>query len=322
MIRNVLARICAGVFLLGSGAYAQDFPNRPVRLIVASPPGGGTDLIARGIGKKLAEKWGQSVVIDNRAGGDGAIGAGVAARSAPDGYTLLMIISTHTVLPSLKTSVPYDMAQDFAPVILLAEAPNLIVVHPSLPVKSVTELIALAKKQPGKLNYAGPGTGGPAHLAAELFNRLAGTTMTHIPYKGTGPALIDLIGGHLSLMFPTMSGAMVHVRTGKLRALAVTSEKRSPAVPELPTVMESGLKGYVFVSWFGLVTRAGTPKPVVDKLFADTAAVLGTEEMKVLLDGAGTQAAARDPVAFAAYIDAELKKWSRVVADAQLKIAD
>lgn len=316
------ATVCTAVLLAGCSVHAQDFPSRAVKVIVTSPPGGGTDLIARAIGKKLAEKWGQSVVIDNRSGGDGAIGAGVAARTPPDGYTLLMIISTHTVLPSLKSSVPYDMIQDFAPVIRIAEAPNVIVVHPSLPVKSVADLIALAKKQPGKLNYAGAGTGGPAHLAGELFNRLAGTQMTHIPYKGTGPALIDLIGGHLSLMFPTISGAMIHVRTGKLRALAVTSVKRAPAVPELPTVAESGLKGYEFVSWYGMVTRAGTPKPVVDKVYSDIVAVLENEEVKTLLDGAGAQLSINDPAAFAVYINAELKKWSRVVEDAKLKIAD
>lgn len=322
MLRTKAMLICACLLAAANLACAQDFPNRPVRMIVPYPSGGGTDLIARVIGRKLTEKWGQSVVIDNRPGGDGAIGAGIAARTPPDGYTFVMIISTHAVLPSLKSRIPYDMHQDFTPVILVAEAPNLVVVHPSLPVRTIAELIALAKKQPGQLNYAGAGIGGPSHLAGELFNRLAGTTMRYIPYKGTGPALIDLLGGHTSVMFPAMSGAIIHVRSGKLRALAVTSAQRTAALPELPTVAASGLKGYEFVGWYGLLTRKGTPKPVVDKVYADTAAVLGIDEVKTLLANEGAQTVAADPEAFAAYINAEMKKWSRIIADAKLRIPD
>jgi tripartite-type tricarboxylate transporter receptor subunit TctC len=232
-------------------------------MIVTFPPGGGADLLARIVARQLTEKWGQTVQVDNRAGGDGAIGAAVGAKAAPDGYTVLMIISTHTVLPSMKSELNYDVVKDFQPVIRMAEAPNAVVVHPSFPARTIPELIAIAKKNPGKLDYPGSGFGGPAHLAGVLFDRMAGTQMTFIPYKGAGPSLIALIGGQVHVMFPAITGSLPHVRAGKLRALGVTSEQRLTILPDVPPVGDT-LKGYVFVGWYGLVVPAGTPSAIVD----------------------------------------------------------
>ena len=313
-----LPALASAVALVAAPACAQDYPARTVRMIVTFPPGGGADLLARIVGKQLTEKWGQTVQVDNRAGGDGANGAAIGAKAAPDGYTVLMIISTHTVLPSLKSELSYDIAKDFLPVIRMAEAPNAIVVHPSFPARNIPELIAVAKKNPGKLDYPGSGFGGPAHLAGVLFDRMAGTQMTFIPYKGTGPSLIALIGGQVHIMFPAITGALPHVRAGKLRALGVTSEKRLPILAEVPAVGES-LKGYVFVGWYRFVVPAGTPAAIADKIYADTAAALGNPEIKTFLAGEGLTAAISNPAQFAAYIAAELKKSARLVADAGLQ---
>jgi len=314
----VMAAI-TGLLAAAGTTVAQDYPNRTVRMIVTFPPGGGADLLARVVAKQLTEKWGQSVLVENRGGGDGAIGAAVASKSQPDGYTLLMVISTHTVLPSMKSSLAYDIVQDFAPIVRMTEAPNIVVVHPSFPAKTIPELVAVAKKNPGKLDYPGSGLGGPAHLAGVLFDRIAGTKLNFIPYKGAGPSLIALMGGQVHLMFPAITGALPHVRSGKLRALGVTSEKRSPVMAELPTVAEAGLKGYVFVGWYGLVSRTGTPQAIVDKVHADTAAVLQQAETKSFLANEGLTLALSNPQEFAAYIGAELKKAARLVADAGLE---
>ncbi len=298
--------------------FAQDYPARSVRMLVTFPPGGGADLLARIVARQLTEKWGQTVQVDNRAGGDGAIGAAVGAKAAPDGYTVLMIISTHTVLPSMKNELNYDVIKDFQPVIRMAEAPNAVVVHPSFPAKTIPELIAVAKKNPGKLDYPGSGFGGPAHLAGVLFDRMAGTQLTFIPYKGAGPSLIALIGGQVHLMFPAITGSLPHVRSGKLRALAVTSEQRLAILPGIPAVGET-LKGYVFVGWYGLVAPAGTPLPIVDKIYTDTAALLGNPETKTFLAGEGLTAAINNPAQFGTYIATEVKKSARLVADAGLQ---
>jgi tripartite-type tricarboxylate transporter receptor subunit TctC len=315
-MRNIL--LAAFVALAAAPAAAQDYPARTVRMIVTFPPGGGADLLARIVGRQLTEKWGQTVQVDNRAGGDGAIGAAVGAKAAPDGYTVLMIISTHTVLPSLKSELNYDVAKDFQPVIRMAEAPNAVVVHPSFPTRTIPELIAIAKKNPGKLDYPGSGFGGPAHLAGVLFDRMAGTQMTFIPYKGAGPSLIALIGGQVHVMFPAITGSLPHVRAGKLRALGVTSEQRLPILPDVPPVGET-LKGYVFVGWYGLVVPAGTPVAIVDRIYADTSAVLGNPEIRTFLAGEGLTAAIGNPAQFTNYIAAELKKSARLVTAAGLQ---
>ncbi|MBI2291025.1 MAG: tripartite tricarboxylate transporter substrate binding protein [Betaproteobacteria bacterium] len=288
-------------------------------MIVPYPPGGGSDLVARLIGKELAEKWGKSVIIDNRPGGDGAIGAGIASTTPADGHTLLQIILTHAVLPSMKDSLPYDLLRDFAPITRTMDTPNLVVVHPSLPVNSIKELVALAKQQPGKVNYAISGIGGPSHLSGEFFNQLAGTKMTYIPYKGAGPAMIDLLGGHVKLAFPTVPSGIPHVRSGKLRALAITSATRLPLLPALPTVAEAGVKGYEFSAWFGLVTRAGTPRRVVEQLNADITSVLHAENIRTVLINEGAQVLSDTPREFTAFLDAELKRWGRLVKEAGLK---
>jgi len=314
-MRNVL--LAGFVALAAAPICAQEYPARTVRMIVTFPPGGGADLLARIVARQLTEKWGQ-VLVDNRAGGDGAIGAAVGAKAAPDGYTVLMIISTHTVLPSMKSELNYDVVKDFQPVIRMAEAPNAVVVHPSFPARTIPELIAIAKKNPGKLDYPGSGFGGPAHLAGVLFDRMAGTQMTFIPYKGAGPSLIALIGGQVHVMFPAITGSLPHVRAGKLRALGVTSEQRLAILPDVPPVGDT-LKGYVFVGWYGLVVPAGTPSVIVDKIYTDTSATLGNPDIKTFLAGEGLAAAIGNPAQFTNYIAAELKKSARLVSAAGLQ---
>jgi len=315
-MRNVL--LAGFVALAAAPICAQEYPARTVRMIVTFPPGGGADLLARIVARQLTEKWGQTVQVDNRAGGDGAIGAAVGAKAAPDGYTVLMIISTHTVLPSMKSELNYDVVKDFQPVIRMAEAPNAVVVHPSFPARTIPELIAIAKKNPGKLDYPGSGFGGPAHLAGVLFDRMAGTQMTFIPYKGAGPSLIALIGGQVHVMFPAITGSLPHVRAGKLRALGVTSEQRLAILPDVPPVGDT-LKGYVFVGWYGLVVPAGTPSVIVDKIYTDTSAMLGNPDIKTFLAGEGLAAAIGNPAQFTNYIAAELKKSARLVNAAGLQ---
>jgi len=315
-MRNIL--LAGFVALAAAPIFAQEYPARTVRMIVTFPPGGGADLLARIVARQLTEKWGQTVQVDNRAGGDGANGAAVGAKAAPDGYTVLMIISTHTVLPSLKNELNYDVVKDFQPVIRMAEAPNAVVVHPSFPARNVPELIAIAKKNPGKLDYPGSGFGGPAHLAGVLFDRMAGTQMTFIPYKGAGPSLIALIGGQVHVMFPAITGSLPHVRAGKLRALGVTSEQRLAILPDVPPVGDT-LKGYVFVGWYGLVVPAGTPSVIVDKIYTDTSATLGNPDIKTFLAGEGLAAAIGNPAQFTNYIAAELKKSARLVSAAGLQ---
>jgi len=315
-MRNIL--LAGFVALAAAPLCAQEYPARTVRMIVTFPPGGGADLLARIVARQLTEKWGQTVQVDNRAGGDGANGAAVGAKAAPDGYTVLMIISTHTVLPSLKNELNYDVVKDFQPVIRMAEAPNAVVVHPSFPARTVPELIAIAKKNPGKLDYPGSGFGGPAHLAGVLFDRMAGTQMTFIPYKGAGPSLIALIGGQVHVMFPAITGSLPHVRAGKLRALGVTSEQRLAILPDVPPVGDT-LKGYVFVGWYGLVVPAGTPSVIVDKIYTDTSATLGNPDIKTFLAGEGLAAAIGNPAQFTNYIAAELKKSARLVSAAGLQ---
>jgi len=315
-MRNIL--LAGFVALAAAPLCAQEYPARTVRMIVTFPPGGGADLLARIVARQLTEKWGQTVQVDNRAGGDGAIGAAVGAKAAPDGYTVLMIISTHTVLPSMKSELNYDVVKDFQPVIRMAEAPNAVVVHPSFPARTVPELIAIAKKNPGKLDYPGSGFGGPAHLAGVLFDRMAGTQMTFIPYKGAGPSLIALIGGQVHVMFPAITGSLPHVRAGKLRALGVTSEQRLAILPDVPPVGDT-LKGYVFVGWYGLVVPAGTPSVIVDKIYTDTSATLGNPDIKTFLAGEGLAAAIGNPAQFTNYIAAELKKSARLVSAAGLQ---
>jgi len=298
---------------LAAGALAQGYPAKPVKVVVPYPPGGPTDIVARVVSQKLSEQTGQQFVVENRAGAGGNIGAEAVARAGADGYTLLVATTAHAINPSLFKQLGYDLQKDFAPVSQLTGGPLVIVANPSLPAKNVKELIALAKSKPGRLNYASSGNGQSTHLSAELFSSMAGIKMNHVPYKGSAPALTDVIGGQADLMFDTMLSAMPQVKTGKLRALAVTSAARSPAAPELPTVAESGLPGYEAIAWNGLLAPAGTPKDVVAKLNAEVKKALEVPEVKERFAAQGFGAAWSPPEQYAAFIQSELAKWAKVV---------
>ena len=289
------------------------WPSKPVRMIVPFPAGGGTDILARLMAQKMSEVIGQPVVVDNRGGAGGTIGTDLAARAAPDGLTVILVSGSHVINPSLYKSLPFDTANDFAPISQVATAPGILVVHPALPARSVRELIALARSRPGQLTYASAGTGTPPHLAAELFRTMARIEVVHIPYKGNGPALADVIGGHVSFTFPTMPSALPHVRTGKLRALAVTGAQRSAAAAEIPTVAEAALPGYEASSWYGLLAPARTDAAIVNRLHRDVTAILGSADVKERFAAQGIEPAATTPQQFAAIIKTEIAKWSAVV---------
>jgi tripartite-type tricarboxylate transporter receptor subunit TctC len=303
-----------------AAAAGGAYPARPIRFVVAFPPGGGTDIIARSIAQKLAERLAQQVVVDNRPGAGGNIGTDIVAKSAPDGYTMLMgSAGPLAINASLFGKMPFDPIRDLAPVTLAASTPNALVVHPSLKAATVNELIALAKARPGEINFASSGHGTPAHLAGELFNSMAGVKLVHVPYKGAAPALADLLGGQVQLMFSTMPPALPHVKDGKLRALAVTSLKRSRATPELPTVDEVALPGFEANTWHGVVLPAGTPAAIVARLNREIVAILHLPEVVERLSGQGAEALGSTPEEFAAYIRSESVKWAKVVRDSGAK---
>lgn len=304
-----------------SFAYAQSYPNKPVRMVVPFPPGGTTDILARAVGQKLSESWGQQVLIDNRPGAGGNIGTDIVAKSAPDGYTLLMgTVGTHSINASLYGKLPFDPIKDFAPVTLVASVPNVLVVNSTVDAKSVKELIALAKSKPGQLTFASSGNGTSIHLAGELFKTMTGTAMLHIPYKGSAPAITDLLGGQTNMMFDNLPSAMPHIKSGKLRALAVTSVSRSPASPDTPTIAESGIPGYEASSWFGVLAPAGTPKDVIARIHADIVKALNTPEIKERLSGQGAEPVGNTPEQFAQHIKSETIKWAKVVKDSGAKV--
>jgi tripartite-type tricarboxylate transporter receptor subunit TctC len=311
--------IAAGV--VSHAAFAQAYPNRPIRMIVPFPPGGTADILGRAIGQKLAENVGQQVIVENRAGANGNIGAQIVAKSPPDGYTLLMSPqSTLTNNPSLYSGLPFDTLKDFAPITLVAETPHFIVVHPSVPAKTVSDLIALAKAKPGYLTFASAGSGSSLHLSGELFKSMSGIDIVHIPYKGAAPAVTDLLGGQVSMMFDTGPSALPHVRSGKTRALAVTTAKRSRLMPDLPTVVESGLPGYDVTTWFGLVAPSGTPREIVTKLNTEVVRILQTPEVKERLETQAADPVGNTPEEFAAIIKADIAKWGEVIKLAGVRI--
>ena len=315
-VKNVFAVLA----LCGcSSAFAQSYPTKPIRMIVAYPPGGGTDIVGRMMAQKMSENFAQTVVIDNRGGAAGSIGSEIAAKSAPDGYTILMgNVAPNAINVSLYAKLGYDPVRDFEPVSLVASTPNILVVHPTLAVKTVSDLIALAKAKPGTLNYPSAGLGSSSHLAGELLDSIAGVKMVHIPYKGGGPALTDLLGGQMQLMFATMPAAMPHVRSGKLRAVAVTSAKRSQAMPELPTIGET-LKGYEASTWYGVLAPARTPRPIVTKLHGEIVKILGVAETRDKLLLQGFEPVGGTPAEFGAYIKSEIEKWGKVVKAAGIR---
>jgi tripartite-type tricarboxylate transporter receptor subunit TctC len=314
-------RLLAATAFVGCGvrAQGQPFPQRPVRIIVAFAPGGATDLIARLLAARLSESWGQPVIVDNRAGASGMVGTEFVARSAPDGYTLVLATqTTHATNPALHPKVPYDAQKDFEPVMLVGSTPLALLVHPSLPVQSVAELVAYLRQHPGKLSYAG-GNGTSQHLSGELFKRLAGVDLVHVPYKGAAPGMADLLAGQVQLMFDNLPTALPHVRAGKLRGLAVTSPQRSSLAPNLPTLEESGLTGFAIETWFALFAPAGTTAPVVDRIHVGAARALAIPEVRDNLQGQGVEVVAGTPAQLATFHRSEMSKWARLVRDAGAK---
>ncbi len=301
------------------GAAQEAYPARPVRIIVAYPAGGANDIVARAIGQELAQDLSQPMVIENRSGAAGTIGADAAAKSAPDGYTLFMAAGAHTLAPSLHAKLPYDIVQDFQPISLAALGTYLLVVHPSVPANSVKELIELAKAKPGALNFASSGAGAPPHLAGVLFQKLAGVTLNHVPYRGDTPAITDLIAGQVQLAFLSIQPLIPQVKAGKLRALAITSGRRSSAVPELPTVAESGLTGYDIGTWWGLLAPAKTPRPVVDRLAAAMRKATAVAAVKERFAAGGNAAQSNSPEEFAAMIKSEVGRYRELAAAAGVK---
>ena len=299
---------------------AESYPAKPVRLIVPFPAGGATDVLARTYGQKLAARVGQNVIIDNRTGASGNVGSEIAARAAPDGYTLVMgNVSSHAINASLFR-LPYDPVKDFTPISVVAVVTNVLVVHPSVPVKSVKDLIAAARAAPAKIDYASAGNGSPAHLAAELFKMMAAVDLNHVPFNGNAPATTALLGGQVALMFNARPAAMPHVKTGQLRALAVTSATRSRAAPELPTIAESGLAGYEVTAWNGVLAPARTPKAIVDRLYNETVALLREPDVAERYASLGAEPLGNTPQQFAALIAADVSKWAEVARAAKLKI--
>jgi tripartite-type tricarboxylate transporter receptor subunit TctC len=305
--------VALALLLASLAAFAQAYPRGPVRMIVPFPAGGGVDAAGRILAQKLSEGFGKPFLIENRGGANGNIGTEAAAKSASDGSTLLFTGAGFVTNPSLYKTVPYDPVKDFDPIGLMALGPNVLVVHPSLPVKSVEELIALAKAQPGKIGFAGSGSGSTPHLAGELFNVMAGVQMVHIPYRGSGPAMIGLLAGEVPVMFLPAINAGGHVSAGRLRALAVTSRDRLAAMPELPTVSEAGLPGYESSQWYGLLAPAGTPAEVLDLLNARVANIMRSPEMKARMKSDGLVPIGGSREQFAAHIKSEIAKWAKVI---------
>ena len=316
---SVAASMMAFALSPGS-AGAQTYPAKPVRMLVPFPPGGGTDYTARLIGQKLSEMWGQPVVIENRPGASTTIASEMVARAAPDGYTLIMGSTNHTINPSLYMKLPYDTIRDFAPITVAVTASYVLSVHPSLPARSVKELVALARAHKGEINYSSSGRSGPQHIAGELFKLMANVDMTHVPYKGGGPAVVALLGGHVQVMFATPVSALPHVKTGKLRALGVTSLKRSEAIPQVPTISEAALPGYEAVTWWGLLGPARLPREIVNKIHGDVVKVLHTSDTQDKLAREGVNPAGTSPEQFAAMIQQDIGKMAKIVKAANMKI--
>lgn len=320
-IRQSLFSILCGILSIFSTAVAgQDFPSKTVRILVPFPPGAGPDIVARTVGQKLTGRWRQQIVVDNRPGGGGNIGVEAAAKAAPDGHTLLLASNHVTINPSLFNKVPYDPIRDFVPVTLAAVTPNILAVHPSLPVKSVRDLIMLAKSRPGQINFSSGGNGSVGHLAAEMFNTAAKVKMVHIPYKGPAAAITALLNGEASVGFLLTAAVLPHVKAGKLRALAVTGKNRSPAMPELSTVAEAGIPGYEIVAWQGVFAPGGTPNDVVKKIHSDMIAVLNMPDVKRALLAQGLETIASTSEEFSEYIRNDLAKWARVVREANVRV--
>jgi tripartite-type tricarboxylate transporter receptor subunit TctC len=322
MIRRGSAALIAlcGMTSMTSAVLAQSYPNRPVRFIVPYPPGGATDIISRSIGAKVSAVLGQQFIIDNRPGGGQKIGTALVAKAPPDGYTMLLVSVTHSINPSLDPKLPYDSIRDFIPVSLVASSPNVVVVHPSVPVRSVGELVTVAKAHRGKLNLATSGNGSGGHLAAEYFQALAGVRMTAIPYKGGGPAYVDLMGGQVDLMFTSPNPTLSYAKAGKLRAIATTGAKRSGAAPELPTIAEStGFDGYEASLWYGIMLPAGTPREIVQLLNTEIVRAAKSDEMRRTFAAQAVDMIGTSPEGFAQHMKREMDKWAKVIKDGNIR---
>jgi tripartite-type tricarboxylate transporter receptor subunit TctC len=305
--------------VLSDPARAQTFPSRPVRIIVAFPAGGGTDIVARTLSPKLSEALGQQVVVDNRGGASGLVGTELAAKSAPDGHTLFMgTLGNLSVNPLLFSKLPFDVARDFAPLTQAVSVTFMLYVHPSLPVKTVRDLITLAKSRPGSINYASSGSGGAPHLAAELFNSLAGIKMIHVPYKGSSPSFTDVLGGQVPITFDSLTQGLPYVKTGRLRAVATLGPKRTQVLPDVPTVNET-LAGYEVVNWFGIVVPAGTPREVIARLHSEIVKILRMPDISERLSAQGSDPVGSSPDEFGAFMKSETAKWARVIKEANIR---
>jgi tripartite-type tricarboxylate transporter receptor subunit TctC len=312
---NKINKLCIAIALAGvtAAAQAQNYPTRAVRLVVPSSPGGGTDISARLLAPQLTQFLGQQVVVENRPGAGTMIGGEAVARAAPDGYTLLMGISTLAINPAMYKKVPYDALKDFAPVSQAVALSNVLVIHPSLPPRNLKEFIAFTKARPGELNFASAGKGTSPHLSMELFLVMANLKMLHVPYKGSGPGVIDLVAGHVPVMMPNMLSAKPHILAGRLRAMGVTGAKRAPGADDIPTIAEAGVPGYEAVQWYGVLAPAGTPKAIIDKLHTGVVRAVQNPELRKRLMNDGALPVGSSPAEFAAYIRAETGKWAKVI---------
>jgi tripartite-type tricarboxylate transporter receptor subunit TctC len=319
-MRALIVASFAALAMAHGAAFAQaPYPDRPVRIIVPFPPGGPADVLARIVGDKLAQAWGKPFVVENKAGAGGNIGMEQGARAAPDGYTLTLApVGNLTVAPALYAKLPYDPAKDFAPITVLASVPNVLIVHPSVPAKSLAELVALAKSKPGSLNYASPGNGSIPHLAAELFKRMAGIDIVHIPFNGVAPASNALLSGEVQLFFAQSSAALPQWRAGKVVALGVATPKRIAAAPDLPTIAEQGFPGFDATSWYALVAPAGTPPTVIDRLHAEIVRILGESDVRERIASLGAEPVGNSPSEFAALQRAEAARWTRLAKEANI----
>lgn len=315
--------VTVAALLSAPPSHAQGaFPSKPVRIIVPNPPGGATDVLARVLATELGPRLKQSVIVENRAGASGTIGSDLVAKATPDGHVMVMgHAASHATSPAMYSNLPYDPVKSFAPVTLVAIVTNVLVVHPEIPARSVKELIELTKSRPTALVFGSGGTGAITHLAGEIFKQTAGVNLTHVPYKGSSQAMADLLGGHISLMFENLPGAVSHIRSGKLRALAVLSDKRSPAVNDVPTIAEAGLPGAEAVSWFGLFTTAGTPKEVVNTLNREIVAVIRRPDVQIKFADVGAEPVGSTPEEFGRLVQTEIKKWGEVIQKAGIKPA-
>jgi tripartite-type tricarboxylate transporter receptor subunit TctC len=314
-----LPALVLAVCALVSGVQAQTYPDKPVRFVVPYPPGGGTDVIARIVQPRLQALLGQSIVIDNKGGAGGSIGTDLVAKSAPDGYTVLFTLNSHTVNPAIYARLPFDTQKDFEPVGMVASLPQLLAAHPQFAANSVAELVAQAKARPGALSYASVGIGSPGHLAGELFNLRAGVSTVHVPYRGGGPAVTDVMGGQVPLLWVSIPAAAQHVKSGKLKAIAVSTLKRSAAFPEVPTVQEAGVADFEVDSWYAMFVPARTPRAVIDKLNAALNAVLKEPDVREKLLAQGSEGVGGTPEALAKAVSDELPKWAKLARDANIK---